>query len=171
MKILENTKTALADLKTQLQQRSGDPQMSMFDGKLYTVRMNAASFAVPWEHTRRAISESGLYMTVMNNIDIMDPATRLTVLDSMEQCGQDVQKVKEAKARYTYTSNSLPTIPQPAEGLLLSSGGIQTRSKRKRDLEDTTEKEDTGAKLTEEMAPAKKFKSIRAQGMRVKRTD
>ena len=73
---------------------SADPA---FGDQLFTVRMNTGLFNVPWEATRRAIFESGLNITVMNDPSRM-PITHVpALLNSMEMYGQDLQKVQQRR--------------------------------------------------------------------------
>lgn len=60
--VLENTVTALDDLKAQLErlEREGEGP-----GELFACRFNAGLFGVPWERTREVLERSGLEVTVV----------------------------------------------------------------------------------------------------------
>ena len=89
------TRMALEDLRKQLETISGDPNLTEFDGKLYTIRLKSKAFNTPWENTCDAIISSGLKLKVMNNLDVMDSKEQKIVLDSMEKREQDLANVRK----------------------------------------------------------------------------
>ena len=89
------TSTAFLDLRQQLQKHSSNSNISMFDGKLYSVRLNSKAFNTPWEKTRDTIIGSGLKVKVMNNIGLMNNKERRNVLHSMLKLEQDLANVQK----------------------------------------------------------------------------
>jgi hypothetical protein len=88
--ILENTRHALLSLRQKiLEVQKQIPGLKLTD-KLYTVRINALAFNVPWQDTRRLLEQSGMGIVVINNLDIMKKPERDEVAESMTQNGFDV---------------------------------------------------------------------------------
>jgi ADP-ribose 1''-phosphate phosphatase len=67
--VVENTRTALEDLKTQLEALRGSDvgtDEKSRPGEIWACRFNSVNFKVPWERTRAVIEDVGLDFTVVN---------------------------------------------------------------------------------------------------------
>ncbi|OAL68372.1 ADP-ribose 1''-phosphate phosphatase [Trichophyton rubrum] len=65
--IIENTATALADLKRQIDGGVADTDNALRDAELWSCRINAGLFGVDWEQSKSIMAES------MLNIKIVSP--------------------------------------------------------------------------------------------------
>ncbi|KAL9613008.1 MAG: hypothetical protein Q9167_002441 [Letrouitia subvulpina] len=67
-KILENTKSAMRDLKTQIEKHKGNKEKGEGEeemGDVYSVRINSGLFGVDWGRTKEVLEEVGVPMVVM----------------------------------------------------------------------------------------------------------
>ena len=89
--IIEQTRQALQDLRNQIAEREQKDPSLQLSKNLYTVRINALAFNVPWASTRETLEQSGLEIVVINNLDLMRAGERKGVEESMQANGFDVK--------------------------------------------------------------------------------